>query len=99
MTLSLRDLSFESLLQPILELQELISQLKALRWSASSLQAAIQRTEIIENMDSVDMHLGHVIAFYEHVFEESKADLRNAVREYVNHMWQVPPLTGPRWEE
>ena len=45
------------------------------------------------------MHLSHVVEFYEYVLHESKADLRNALREYVNQMWQVPPLTGPSWEE
>ena len=99
MMVPLRDLSIDSFLQPILELQELIAQLKALRWSVNSLSATMQRGEIAQNMESGNMHLSHVVEFYEYVLHESKADLRNALREYVNQMWQVPPLTGPSWEE
>ena len=80
MTLPLGDLSVDSLLQLMLELQDLIAQLKALRWS-------------------INMNLTHVIEFYEHLLQQAKADLRNALRQLVNHYWGVLPLEGPQWGE
>ena len=59
----------------------------------------MQRTEVVHNMESIIVHLSHVIGFYEHLLHEAKADLRNALRQYVNHFWQVLPLSGPNWGE
>ena len=50
-------------------------------------------------MESINMNPTHVIEFYEHLLRQAKADLRNALRQYVNHYWGVPPLEGPQWGE
>ena len=85
MTLPLSSLSVDALPQPILELQDLIAQLKALRWSLSSVGATLQHTELVPNMESINVNLTHVIESYENLLRQAKADFRNAFRQYVNH--------------
>ena len=96
MTLPLHALSISALLQPVLELQELSGRLKKLRWSLSSVAATMHHGEVGPPMEAINQHLSEVITFYETLLNQSKIDLRNALREYVNRSWQLPPLDGPQ---
>ena len=83
-------------IQPILELQETISQLKMIRQVFDMITPAMNNPEVLDHIRVIRDHLTHAIALYETFLELSVELLYESLRHYNERHWSIPPVRGQR---
>ena len=97
MTLPLEQLSMSTVMQPLFDLQETITQLKMVKQMFDFVAASMTRPEVLDHTRVIRDHLTHAIAFYESILDLALEDIHRILRLYNQHTWNVPPVHGPRW--
>ena len=87
MSLPLRSLSLNAILEPLFQLHQLVTELRMIRSSS--------HPEVSEYIQAISAQLDVTIHFYESRLQIGMATAWNLLRVYMNHTWDVPPLRGP----
>ena len=65
MALPLEALSLTAVLQPLVEINDVVTQFKSLRASFRMIMPSLTRPEVEDHVQTIETHLNHAIAFYE----------------------------------
>ena len=88
--------SLVDFIQPILELQETISQLKMVQQLFDMIAATMSNPGVLEHVRIIRDHLAHSIALYQTMLELAMELLHESLRHYNQRHWNIPPVRGHR---
>ena len=97
MAMPLEQLSVSAVMQPLFDLQEVITQLKMLKHLFDLVVPSMSRPEVLDHIRIIRDHLTHSIAFYESSLELALQDAHQILQLYNQHCWNVPPVHGRGW--
>ena len=86
------DLSFQTLLLPIIEIERLLARLRDLRWQVKTLASTMQNHEVQAAVELARNGWGFTIDFYENALWQAQLNLRTAIQQHLRYYGRLPSL-------
>ena len=86
------DLSCQTLLLPIIELEHLLTRLRDLRWQDNTLASTMQNHEVQTAMELANNGLSFTKVFYETALWQAQLNLRTATQQHFHYYGRLPNL-------
>ena len=86
------DLSFQNILQPIIDLEQILQQLADVQLKISSLAAVMEDHEVQMAMTTVSDNIRQVMTFYESARWQAQLNARNLIQMYMHAYGRLPSI-------